>query len=181
MKRTFKFLKLPITREVESFKLKFLKNCFLFEKIKNFMLEINFVSKKLFFLVLGKSPKLGQQPKLAQPNFGWANFFQILAGPKFDWAIYGWAKFWLGQFFPQYGWAKIWLGQLWLGHFFGWANFFHFLAGPKFGCWPSFGWAKWLGHILAGPILLDRYYGWAILAGLMAGSSIGPAKNLAQP
>ena len=50
MKRTFKFLKLPITREVESFKLKFLKNCFLFEKIKNFMLEINFVSKQLFFL-----------------------------------------------------------------------------------------------------------------------------------
>ena len=43
------------------------------------------------------------------------------------------------------------------------------LAGPS-------GWAKWLGHILAGPILLDRYYGWAILAGLMAGSSIGPAK-----
>ena len=98
-------------------------------------------------------------------NFGWANFFQILAGPKFDWAIYGWAKFWLGQFFPHYGWAKIWLGQLWLGHFFGWANFFHFLAGPKFGCWPSFGWAIfWLGH-----------FGWAILAGLMAGSSIGPA------
>ena len=91
------------------------------------------------------------------------------------------AKIWLSQFFPNYGWAKIWLGRLWLGHFFGWANFFHFLAGPKFGCWPSFGWAKWLGHILAGPILLDRYYGWAILAGLMAGSSIGPAKNLAQP
>jgi hypothetical protein len=53
---------------------------------------------------------------------------------------------------------------------------------------PIFGWVKvwllaqfWLDHILAGPIMLDRYYGWAILAGLMAGLSIGPAKNLARP
>ena len=38
------------------------------------------------------------------------------------------------------------------------------LAGQFF---PNFGWAK--------------YYGWAILTGLKAGSSIGPAKNLAQP
>ncbi len=53
---------------------------------------------------------------------------------------------WLGQFFPLLGWAKVWL----LAQF-------------------------WLGQV-AGPILLDRYYGWAILAGLMAGSSIGPAK-----
>ena len=123
--------------------------------------------------MLGKSPKLGQQPK-----FGWANFFQILAGPKFGWANYGWAKFWLGQILA--------------GPNFGWANFFHIMAGPKFG-WADYGWATflaepifstfWLGQslaagpVLAGPILLDRYYGWAILAGLMAGSLIGPTKN----
>ena len=101
----------------------------------------------VFMIVLGKSPKLGQQPKLAQPNFGWANFFHNMAGPKFGWANYGWATFLAGPIFSTF-----WLGQ-------------SLAAGP----------------VLAGPILLDRYYGWAILAGLMAGSSIGPAKNLAQP
>jgi len=35
----------------------------------------------------------------------------------------------------------------------------------------------WLGQILTGPILLDRYYGRAILVGLMAGSLIGPVKE----
>ena len=39
--------------------------------------------------MLGKSPKLVQQPKLVQP--------------KFDWAIYGWAKVWLL--------VQFWLGQ----------------------------------------------------------------------
>jgi hypothetical protein len=53
-------------------------------------------------LVLGKSPKLGQQPKLAQP--------------KFDWAIYGWANFF----------------HLWLGHRLAQPNFFFTLAGPLF-------------------------------------------------
>ena len=107
---------------------------------QSFELKFNFVFPKTLEMisrhleiVLGKSPKLGQQPKLAQPIFGWA--------------IYGWAKFWLGH---------LWLGQILAGPF---------MAGPIFS-------TLWLGHILAGPILLDRYYGWAILAGLMAGSSI---------
>ena len=130
----------------------------------------------MIFNSVGEKPKTGPAAKIGPAKFWLGQFF-----PNFGWAKIWLGHLWLGQFFPQYCWAKIWLGQLWLGHFFGWANFFHFLAGPKFGCWPSFGWAKWLGHILAGPILLDRYYGWAILAGLMAGSSIGPAKNLAQP
>jgi hypothetical protein len=36
--------------------------------------------------------------------------------------------------------------QLLAGTFFGWANFFYFLAA---------------GPVLAGPILLEGYYGWA--------------------
>ena len=31
------------------------------------------------------------------------------------------------------------------------------------------------GPVFAGLIMLDRFYGWVILAGLMAGSLIGPA------
>ena len=109
----------------------------------------------LIFSVREK-PKTGPAAKIGpakiwlgqfSPNFGWANFFHIMAGPKFGWANYGWGKFlagpimagpnfWLGQFFLLFGWAKVWL----LAQF-------------------------WLGHFLAGPILLDRYYGWAILAG----------------
>ena len=52
------------------------------KKIKN--------SPKSEFEVLGKSQKLGQQPKI-----GWANFFELLAGPKFDWANF--FHFLLGQ------------------------------------------------------------------------------------
>ena len=52
-------------------------------------------------------------PRLAWSE-GWANFFQILAGPKFDWAIYGWAKFWLAKFWL----AKFWLGQILAGPIF---------------------------------------------------------------
>ena len=91
--------------------------------------------------MLGKSPKLGQQPK-----FGWANFFQILAGPIFStlWLgqnlagpIMAGPLFWLGQFFPLFGWAKVWLlAQFWLGQ----------VAGPYFG-WANFaGQVLWLGH-----------------------------------
>jgi hypothetical protein len=63
---------------------------------------------RLQFTSVGEKPKLGQQPK-----FGWANFFQILAGPKFDWAIYGWANFagqvlGLGHFGWAYGWVIDW-------------------------------------------------------------------------
>ena len=99
------------------------------------------------------------------------------------------AKFWLGQFFPNFGWAKIWLGHLWLGQILAGPIFSTLwlgqnlagpiMAGPLFWLgqfFPLFGWAKvwllaqfWLGQV-AGP-----YFGWAILAGLMAGSSIGPA------
>ena len=96
MKRTFKFLKLPITREVESFKLKFLKNCFLFEKIKNFMLEIILLVKSCFFWKLptfweGKrtTPSLSRYerktadetfkaPSWGQKYVGFNRFYQFL-------------------------------------------------------------------------------------------------------
>ena len=52
-----------------------------------------------YFLVLGKSPKLGQQLK-----FGWANFF-----PNFGLAKIRLNHLWLGQFFPLFCWAKAWL------------------------------------------------------------------------
>jgi hypothetical protein len=45
--------------------------------------------------VLGKSPKLGQQPKLAQPkfwlrvNYGWTILAGLMARPFFDWAKNG--------------------------------------------------------------------------------------------
>ncbi len=46
--------------------------------------------------------------------------------------------------------------------------------------WPNFS-KLWLGQsfaagpVFAGLIMLDRFYGWVILAGHMAGSLIGPA------
>ena len=86
-------------------------------------------------LVLGNSPKLGQQPK-----FGWANFFQILAGPNF----------WLGQFFTLFGWAIVWLlAQFWLGQF--WRT--GIMARP-------FWLGLWLGHRLAQPNFFF-HFGWA--------------------
>jgi hypothetical protein len=54
--------------------------------------------------MLGKSPKLGQQPKFDWAIYGWANFFHIMAGP-----IFGWAKIWLGQLWLL---VQFWLGQI---------------------------------------------------------------------
>ena len=61
-------------------------------------------------------------------------------------------KFWLGQIFPKFGWVKIWLGHLWLGQFFQHYGLVTFWLGQSLAADP----------ILAGPILLDRHYGWAI-------------------
>ena len=54
--------------------------------------------------MLRKSPKLGQQPKFDWAIYGWANFFHIMAGPKFGWANHG--------CWPSFGWAKFQLFRL---------------------------------------------------------------------
>ena len=74
---------------------------------------------------------------------------------------------------------------------FGWANFFQISAGPiltgPFMAGPIFS-TFWLGQSLAAGPVLAGPSDWAIFwlgqfcwTGIMAGSSIGPAKNLAQP
>ena len=49
-------------------------------------------------------------PFMAGPNFGWANFFHIMAGP-----IMAGPNFWLGQ--------SLAAGPVLAGPYFGWANF----------------------------------------------------------
>ena len=129
--------------------------------------------------MLGKSPKLGQQPKLAQPNFGWANFFHIwlgqsfaaglvLAEPYFGWANFAGQVLWLGHFGWAYGWVIDWPIQkccpaiigpakffsLWLGHYWPCQN-----IGPFIG--PFFDWAKngcgWPGQMGFSPTLIINH------------------------
>ena len=102
-------------------------------------------------ILSGKSPKLGQQQKLASHN---------LAGPIFS-------KFWPGQnltgpFMAGPVFSTLWLGQNLAGPLFGWVNFFYFLAGPKFGC--NFaGQVLWQAHFCwaYGWVEIFFYSGWA--------------------
>ena len=105
------------------------------------------------WLVLGKSPKLGQHPKF--PNFGWAKIWlghlrlgQIFTGPIFS--HYGWAKIWLGRFWL--------LAQFWLGHILAGQNglfpnttHYHLVTARN----ETKSWCLYRKRLLKGVILLE--------------------------
>ena len=94
--------------------------------------------------MLGKSPKLGQQPKLAQPKIEKR----------------------LGQFFPHYGWANFAGQVLWLGLWICPAKFFFALAGLM--DWTSQNWPREIFFALAGLIFSTLWLGKFCWTGIVA-------------